>query len=794
MNSPPKTRPPPHRRIARLLVLAAVVLTVTLERVGLPGPWMAPLLRRARMNDLLRVERVRWGPLAGLRASGISARVATPNGMIELRAVEARLRMRWRDSMRHRTLIWEGGILNGLAVWQPPEWEIEPVQLQQLHLNVVRASTNTLEVAASGRWNQTVVRWDGRLVGWPAILLHPATRTAARGRVSPAGPPHAVAPPLLPRPVGAGVLRLYGEMSLDTPRNARLRFDGEGHDLHWAGRTWTGWRIAGEVGPDGLQLEDLTLTAAEDRVRVRGRWAARRQPPELSISARLSPAAIRALYIPDEWRAEYDRWSSAVLGPLRVDLTVGVRPDGSTGLHHLQLEADTVSPFGLTVRLLQGDAVFDGQRWHVRRLLAQLGNGSSAGPVAANGVFEPVSGRYQLRAETAVDPAVLRPLLGGVPALHLGSFRTLGAPPRVHVEAQGLLTDPATIRAEGALAATHFTWNGAYCSSASARFRVADSVLSFDDILVLRPDGRMDGRIEQDLDRKLLRFEVRGTMPIPSLARFAGPRPHLLASQFRLDGRATISARGQVDYGRHDDNWGDLHLEADHVGYGWLDVQSVRLDAEVAGRNIQLHSGAATAFRGSITGAARLSLPETADTPVAYELDMHVSDLSFADVLRALTDREAQTQRGRLSGALRLSGRIGRGQGRTAVGEGRVRIRRGELLDIPIFGGLSRHLSAIVPGLGFVSQGDFRAEFLIRDGYIETERAELRGDVLSLEGAGRYYFDRRLRFRVEARLLRGGAVADVLRLLTSPVTRLLEFDLGGTLDQPEWTPRNLPRL
>lgn len=780
--------------MAHALVLIMAVFTVMLDRIGLPGEWVVPVLRRAREAEVVRIRRVRIGPIAGLRASAISLRVSIAQGMLELSAAEARLRMRWRESIRHRVAMWEGGILDGLVTWHPSGLGIEPVRIEQLHLRATRASTNAIEIAASGRWNETAVRLDGRLVGSPTILLHHASHSTARLHTPAAGPRSAIARPIIPRPVGAGVLRLHGEVSLDAPGEARLRFDGEGAGLEWAGRTWAAWRIAGEAGPDGLQISDLTLTAADDVVGVRGRWAPGGQPPEFAVSARLSAAAIRALWVPDEWRAEHNRWSSAVLGPVRADLTVGSRPDGSTGLHRIHLEADALSMIGLTVRSLQGDAMFDGERWRVRRLMAIVGDGGAAGPLAAEGLFEPASGRYQVRAQTAFDPAAIRPLLGDVAALHLGSFRALGPPPRVRFEAEGLLTDPTTTRAEGAVGATRFTWNGAYCSAASARFAVASGVLTLDDVVVHRPDGRLEGRIEQDLDRKLLRFEARGSIPVPALARLAGPRPHLFASQFRFDGRATLSARGQVDYGQHEDNWGELHLEADHVGYGWLDLRSVRIDAEVAGRDIRLNHAAATAFRGSIAGAARLSLPATPHTPVAYELEMNVTDLNFADLLRALTDREAQTQRGRLSGALRLSGRMGRGQGRTAVGDGRVRIRRGELLDIPLFGGLSRHLSAIVPGLGFVSQGDFRSDFRIRDGYLETDHAELRGDILSLDGAGRYYFDRRLQFRVEARLLRSGAVANVLRWLTSPVTRLLEFDLGGTLEQPEWTPRNLPRL
>ena len=38
-----------------------------------------------------------------------------------------------------------------------------------------------------------------------------------------------------------------------------------------------------------------------------------------------------------------------------------------------------------------------------------------------------------------------------------------------------------------------------------------------------------------------------------------------------------------------------------------------------------------------------------------------------------------------------------------------------------------------------------------------------------------------------------GGVAQVVRFVTSPVTKLFEFHLGGTMNEPKWTPSNLPK-
>ena len=62
---------------------------------------------------------------------------------------------------------------------------------------------------------------------------------------------------------------------------------------------------------------------------------------------------------------------------------------------------------------------------------------------------------------------------------------------------------------------------------------------------------------------------------------------------------------------------------------------------------------------------------------------------------------------------------------------------------------------------------------------------------ISVKAAGDYTFDGRLDYRVEVQLLRGGPIATLVRLATLPVTRLLEFRLTGSFEDPRWRPLNL---
>jgi hypothetical protein len=159
-------------------------------------------------------------------------------------------------------------------------------------------------------------------------------------------------------------------------------------------------------------------------------------------------------------------------------------------------------------------------------------------------------------------------------------------------------------------------------------------------------------------------------------------------------------------------------------------------------------------------------------------------------VLRGGTNATDYT--GDLSGQLRLAGPVGPDYLRQATGGGDLRIANGELLSIPLFGGLSRYLSLLLPGLGYLSQRDFHANFEVGGNRVRTEEAYLLGNVLSMRGRGAYGFDGDLGFRVEVKFLREGITATVARLITSPLTKALEFQLSGTPSDPRWRPVNSP--
>ena len=777
------------RRVAVALMIALLFAALALTRWGAPAPLIRGVERTlARRGATMTLATLRWRWPLGVVAEKVAWTSRAGGGSIHLRAGTLAAAWTLQTLLSGR---WEPAVVE----WRDTEVEWRSAGADPLGRLTALAGR---AIAESGAWWRIVGRgtWAGADLD---VDLH-VRRTGPWARAAaprpPPGPP-VVAPPRWPQPwqrveFRGGCLRLAGRIDLDDPGGADVQLVGSGGAATWAGLPWERWDISARWSERTLSVLRLALDGVGSRLSIAGAWRPG-HPPEVSLAARLSPLLAMAFPLPpaaDRYRASA---ALRVEGPLRLEGTVlpdpahpgGVRGKGWVAASRFELG-------GVWVEQARAELVASSRQIEVKRLLAIVGEGSGAGPLVAQGTVDLAACVVTGGLAAAFDPMALAAWMTPAQLLNASAARWFGPPPSIRMVFRVPWDDPGSLEIEGTGEASNFAWNGALLRRASARFAVRDSVVRLEDVYAEAPHGWIAGRAEHDPTRRSVFVDAVATVPPPVVARLAGPRPHLFMSQFGFGDSCRLAVRGTVDYGERTNYQGELAFEGGTVSFAWFTADRLSVAAAVEGRRVDIRSFGGQAFGGSFGGRAGLILPAGPAERTQYAVTMSVTNAALAEVLRAVTDRNDLPQIGRLYGELSLTGRVGRGQGAGVVGVGTVRVRRGHLLEIPLFGGLSRHLSSVVPGLGFVSQGDFRASFRVADGWIWTDLAELRGDVLSLEGRGAYALDRRLDFVVGAKLLRSGAAADVLRLLTLPVTRLLEFELRGTLENPVWTPRNLP--
>jgi len=784
-------------RVVLVVVATVAALVGWLDRMGLPA------FARDRVHAAIRH--------AGLDVDFTGLRLDLPNGIeaSDVRVFETpasrrprieagivRIGIRWLDLLRNRPPLDGLEIRDGTLLLGPDADATSGETITGIRADL-QLRDGTLDVESmSGVWRSVSIRALGRIVmaRGPDGRLRPPDflpRPAA-GRPGGPGPSDPARLPLaFP---GGGRIEARIDVDAAAPDHASVTLRGEGGTLEWRGMPFDGWSLSIRLARSAVILDEAALQAGPERVALSGTFSPSDTVAQVRIAGSVSSAHAASLPLPPQPDAIRSAAGIRTADPIRLDVTFG--PGPLTSLVQRVRGRVTASRIELLgVWLESVDAAFErnGPSLRLTSVDGVAGRGPMAGPVHLEGGLDLPSGDYRGTAATGFDPHALMPWLDPGQSVHVGALSFRSVPPRCSAEISGRIGDIRRLVLHGTLDATNLLYNGALLATASLRLQVSNEVMRMENVRATRPEGALTGWIEQDFRRRMLRFDIDSSIDPSAAARLCGPAPHRFVSHFRTEGPARIRAHGRADYGERRDNDVVFDIDAHAAGMGWLLLDRCSFQGRAVGRHVAVTGATGAVYGGTFAGHATFDLPDGAEARTRYRVKGRIDDADFTAILRAVTDRIEQSHEGRMSGLVDLSGFIGAGQGRTATGSGSIHVEDGRLLEIPIFGGFSRHIARVIPGVAFTSQSDFHADFRIAGGRAVTENAELQGDLLTMQARGAYGFDRSLDFVVEAKLLREGLVAEVVRLLTLPVTKLLEYDLNGSLTAPQWTPRNMPR-
>jgi hypothetical protein len=442
----------------------------------------------------------------------------------------------------------------------------------------------------------------------------------------------------------------------------------------------------------------------------------------------------------------------------------------------------------------KGFAAFrkEGELLTLEKVEATVGRGRQAGLLRGAASYRTDTLEFAGRAETEFNPAALLPILGPAHAELVRSFSFKEAPPCAQLAVTGVVGQPNRFTLDAHLTGTNFTYHDAAASSFESTLSLSNGIMVMNPLRVFRPEGSAEGRLVFDFDNRLVDVDATSTADPYAVAQMIGPAVGTFLRHYRFEGPTRVVAKGRIDYGTYKRTDIEGSVTGESMGLQWVLADQCSFRVRAIGPKLEFTDVQGLMFGGAFSGTAafdRIDQP----TNIFYEITGAVKDVDFSLLAQALGTRETKPYEGQLSVTTTVTGILGEGRGKTVVGEGTVAVKMGRLFQVPLLGGLSQMLSRIYPGLGFLTQTDFRSSFKIRDGKVHSDDAYLEGSILSVSGQGSYTFDQKLNFNVQVQLLRESALASVVRLVTFPVTKLLEFHLGGTLQKPTWRPVNFPK-
>jgi hypothetical protein len=773
---------------------------VVLGLIGIPGPLLRPFIRRLEREQLfIEVSRLRWDlpvgvAVDGLRYYGDSARRSPRLAVGTLAfALDPRAWFRGRAGVRSvgaRDVVW---------VLDPAG---DPEAPGNLAIEHVRAR---LQVEPAG---VRVVGLDGALLGM---------RVEAEGFV--ASPPETGGPRASPAdwsrrlcraldrlpPWLAGAVEQIGGVEHERPPRLQATFHvdparpvlsrahlvARGSGGRMRNTNLDGWGLEAHLAGGVLEVSDLTGRRGEQECRATASLDFAAGTGRFRAYSTLDPAFWICL-VPASWCARMGREWFVFSGPSSFEVWGGPAPIA-------QLPEQMAGWLSFEQALLRGvwvDKAFlsfkrEGGTLDVTKVEASIGMEDDRGLLRGEGSCRLDNLDYRAHIETTFDPNAFVTLWTSnqMEFIRALDFET---PPRTTFDVSGNFADVKRFAASAHLEGARFTYRGAAVSRFESDLAYSNDVLTLAPMRIHREEGNIAGALVLDFVRQWADFDLACSADPYAAAQMIGPATHRFLRNYRFEGPAYVVATGRVDYARQEATDFEAWVDGQRMGMDWALADRCAFRVRARGTTVEFSDVQASVYGGALTGTAVFTHIDQTNN-VHYDIRCELRDVDFARMVAAMEWENADLYTGILTATVGVRGVVGEGRGDTAAGSGFLRITQGQVFRVPLFGGLSRILSKLYPNLGFVRQTECRASFVIGDRKVTTSDAYIEGPVLSATGQGEYRFNERLDMNIRVQLLRGGKLTAVLRLVTFPVTKLLEFHLDGALRDPKWRPVNLPK-
>ena len=576
-------------------------------------------------------------------------------------------------------------------------------------------------------------------------------------------------------------------------QKSRVGLDVWGSTTRIRGIRVDAWNVSTDLEENRVTIEELVMSVDHGKFTLTGDWNLTNQLTSATIHSSLPPTYWRSL-IPVDWRDRLRDQGLHFDGPVHVDVKLGPAHHREllrrmSGSAHVQ-KVD-VKDVWVDVASFDFDVLAD--ELEVDNIQAILGRDGQHGSFEGRFELDRASQRYHGHVISRLDYTALIPILTSnlTKLVRQASFSEDAS--FADLEFAGKVGDKTEFKLDGKIAASNFVWRGTHVQSFDSHLLVTNRTTALNEFVATRAEGGAHGSILLDFEDARVDVDVINTADPLSAGRAAGKVVENILHKFRFEGPTTTKVFGVVHVGTNGVTDLHAHVNGEQIGFAWILVDQATFDLHVTGKTVNVLNATGTVFGGEAAGAFT-SFPAPDTDGVGYALELQLSNVDFSNLVSTAKQVEGEPYRGWLEGQIHLTGMLGERAARTTTGRGDFRISNGHLLQIPLFGGLSDILSQLVPGLGFATETELQSDFVISNKVVSLRNADLGGPVVSLNAVGDYSFDQKLDFDVVVYLLQDGtSVGKIVQFVTTPISKLLEFDLEGTLNDPIWRPKLLPK-
>jgi hypothetical protein len=482
------------------------------------------------------------------------------------------------------------------------------------------------------------------------------------------------------------------------------------------------------------------------------------KPPKIAAGARL--------VLPD-WSHPAPDWWDAVLPTLQIAGSFSVGP---------------ASYRGLRVSSAQSTFTYSNEVWNLPRLRATRPEGD----LLLDYTGSDETGDYLFVGDSGMDPAIARPLLPARQQSLLDEV-SFTEPPQIHAEVRGRWGQRGSTAFTARLKATNFTVRGEKVASLAVAVEYTNMLARFTDGELLQDGGRLAaGLVEADFAAKKVSLSnVVSALDPEAVLRALGPLAPGWLKTLTFDTPPTVGAAGSFVPG--DPMATDIRFTVDARNFHEANLTAEKITGGVnwTGETVAVTNLSADLYGGGLSGWSVFDYGTHEGTDVRGKITL--SKIQLPLLVRAWSAKSNNLE-GVLNGGVEVAAGNTKDE-KSWRATGKVIVSQARLWDIKIFGMFSPILNAIVPGAGDSRAYQASADFVVTNAMLDTDNLEIRSTGFRLIYHGTLDSKKRLDARAEALLLRNTpVVGPLISFVFSPLSKLFEYKIGGTLNAPTFKP------
>lgn len=410
---------------------------------------------------------------------------------------------------------------------------------------------------------------------------------------------------------------------------------------------------------------------------------------------------------------------------------------------------------------------------------------ASGGELQSDVLLAP--GDFRLRLTDSIIPLAFMTLLGDKEQAFLKQMQFKDNP-LLKVDIRGARPDFAAVTGQGSLHLGRTAIRGAWIDSADATLEIANRAVTYRDFTIKAGKGTGTGTFVYDFGGQQVRLQKIDSTLVPvDVMMWIDPKIADALRPYRFREPPRVRAEGMVHL--KDPHKNALSLKIDAPGGLDYDLLKKTLhfgrtqaDVDVISTKVHANISNAQLMGGNVGMKAVVSIDASDPT---FGADIDIRRVNFARLTKLYFDYD--DSEGILSGRYKFTARAG--QEEKMQGEGSIRVEDGHVFAIPILGPLSDIINKIIPGSGYQTARVATGDFQVADEKISTKNLAIEGAGFSLIGHGSIFFmtDKMdMSVRINARGVPG--------IVLFPVSKLFEYVSTGTVSNPEWRPKIIPRF